>query len=293
MINKTIKFFVVFILVNTFILFIYKANSHANDKNIKDIKISHIDVSKNSTLSLKESNKDNFKNGVKWIKPVDGLIPNPFGNTYRFFNMYRAGHTGIDISAKIGTPVYSVDNGIIKFIKTKHNMRYGNYIVIEHKKDLFSLYAHLQKLNVKLNQTVKQGDIIGYTGVSGLASYPHLHFEVLDSIPIRDGAWGYNYICKVRPDNEIKKADYKRNIFNKDTYYDFLPLTTIKDKFAFENKSFEHIEHFYRMKNNVCIEEPIKPITYFNPEDFLPKYDKAEMPVFRGRFKSKNFVKPH
>lgn len=241
-----------------------------------------------SSLSvLQDIVKSEEKN---WIKPLEGTIPNPFGNNYQFFNMYRAGHTGIDIKAEIGTPIHAVADGTVRFIKTKRNMRYGNYIVLEHKNGLYTLYAHLQKVMVTLNQKVSQGTVIARTGVSGLASFPHLHFEVTSDIPVRDGAWGYNYICQKRTENLINKEMMKRNKFEKVPSYDFLPLTEIQTKFSFINADSKKMEHFYRMKDNICIEKAIVPITYYNPEKFLPKYQYSVMADFNKLAKPKNKV---
>lgn len=216
-----------------------------------------------------------------WVKPVDGTIANPFGHGYNFFGYYRAGHTGIDIKAKIGSKVVAVDDGIVKFIKTKHNMRYGNYIVIQHPNGLCSLYGHLLKVMVKENQQVKKGDQIALTGVSGLASYPHLHFEVTDKVPIRDGAWGYNYICKIR---RIKdKSEKDKEILLAKQIYDLVPLEEIQDKFNFMDTPYKFESHFYRMKDDHCIEKPIAPLTYFNPENYLPRYERSVMPDFNRR----------
>lgn len=215
-----------------------------------------------------------------WIKPVEGTIPNPFGNNYEFYNVYRAGHTGVDIAASIGTPVHAVDNGIVRYIKTRPNMRYGNYIVLEHENNIYTLYGHLKNVMVTIDEKINQGDIIGHTGISGLASYPHLHFEVTDSVPVRDGAWGYNYICDRRSEEVINRERDKRLFFEKLPVYDFLPLTTIQEKFAFLKASQKHIEHFYRMEEHICVEKKISPITYYNPENYLPRYERSIMPQF-------------
>ncbi|MFN8576407.1 MAG: M23 family metallopeptidase [Candidatus Sericytochromatia bacterium] len=215
-----------------------------------------------------------------WIKPVEGTIPNPFGNNYEFYDVYRAGHTGVDITSKVGTEVHAVGEGIVKFIKTKPNMRYGNYIVLEHNNGLFTLYGHLKNVLVTIDEVVKQGQIIGHSGMSGLASYPHVHFEVIDRVPVRDGAWGYNYICERRNEEIINKERSKRLFFERMPVYDFLPISTIQEKFSFLGVDSKHMEHFYRMKDNICVEKPISPITYYNPENYLPKYDKSTMPHF-------------
>ena len=248
-----------------------------------------------------------------WIKPVKGTITNPFGNGYNFFGYYRAGHTGIDIKAPVGTSVVAVAAGRVKYLKTKPNMRYGNYIVIEHNNGLYSLYAHLQKVFVKLNEKVSKNDVIGKVGVSGLASYPHLHFEVVDRIPSRDGAWGYNYICQLIGDKKFKTLLEKKLITYKDEKEDkdlvrfqveeektnpkfadanvvALPLSDVEQKFNFLNVHEKKITHFFRAKKNTCEEKLIEPITYYNPENFLPKYEKSVLPDFR-KYVNKNIQK--
>lgn len=250
---------------------------------IRSIKVLSIAIICFLTLHQGQARSEN----EHWIKPVEGTIPNPFGNNYRFYNMYRAGHTGIDIKARIGTPVHAVADGVVKLIKTKRNMRYGNYLVLEHKMGLNTLYAHLQKVLVTMDQKVKQGEVIGYTGISGLASFPHLHFEVTNKLPIRDGAWGYNYICQRRSDILVNKENEKRNLFEKVPLFDFLPITTIQTKFSFIEADKKVMDHFYRMKDNICIERRISPITYYNPEKFLPRFEHSPMPDFTKIIKHK------
>jgi len=225
------------------------------------------------------NNSDMQKNiEVKeWVKPAEGKIANSFGNNYEFYGYYRAGHTGIDIENKVGSYIYSVDDGIVRFIKTKPNMRYGYYIVIEHKKDLYTLYGHLSKFFVKIGERVKKGQKIGLMGESGLASFPHLHFEVLNSFPINDGAWGYNYICKIRTENEIKMFKNKKNIPESD----FLTIKEINDKYGFLNKKEKKISYIYRMVRNRCLQKKIAEVTYYNPELFLPNYQKTSLKSFK------------
>lgn len=220
---------------------------------------------------------------VKWIKPVQGTIPNHFGNSYEFYDVFRAGHTGVDIATHVGSNVHVVADGIIRFIKTKPNMRYGNYIVVEHENGLYTLYAHLQKVLVTIDEKVTQGTVIARSGISGLASYPHVHFEVLNKVPVRDGAWGYNYICERRSESVLNKERLMRDTHEGLPVYDFMPLHEILEKFSFMNTEKKTMSHFYRMKDNICVEKPINEITYYNPENFLPKYEHSIMPEFRGR----------
>lgn len=85
-------------------------------------------------------------------------------------------HGGIDIRAEIGTPIIATADGTIS--KATLEGDWGNLIVITHTNEYETWYAHLNGFNVKENQTVKKGEIIGYVGNTGLSTGPHLHYEV-------------------------------------------------------------------------------------------------------------------
>jgi murein DD-endopeptidase MepM/ murein hydrolase activator NlpD len=86
-------------------------------------------------------------------------------------------HKGVDYAAPMGTPVKAVGNGKVSFIGKKGG--YGNVIVLQHGKLYSTLYAHLHRFQSKLKvgTTVKQSEVIGFVGKSGLATGPHLHYE--------------------------------------------------------------------------------------------------------------------
>lgn len=85
-------------------------------------------------------------------------------------------HKGIDFGRKIGTPVYSPANGIVLLVM-KDSEFYGNNIIIDHGYSVFSNYAHLSKIVVKVGQKVKKGQLIGLVGMTGNVTGPHLHWE--------------------------------------------------------------------------------------------------------------------
>lgn len=90
-------------------------------------------------------------------------------------NTIRA-HRGVDYAAPTGTPVKAAGDGKIKFRGV--NGGYGNAVIIEHGGNITTLYAHLSRFgNYKEGSRVRQGDVIGYVGQSGLATGPHLHYE--------------------------------------------------------------------------------------------------------------------
>lgn len=105
--------------------------------------------------------------GTVWVNP----LPN---GTY--VRGYYAGHSGIDIAAPQGTPIYAANGGPILYAGW-NNWGYGSTVVIGHGA-WSTLYGHMSSIAVRCGQTVAAGQIIGYVGSSGNSSGPHLHFEV-------------------------------------------------------------------------------------------------------------------
>lgn len=107
----------------------------------------------------------------------DGRITSLFGlRNITVNNKLYWWHNGIDLKAEIGTPAFAVAGGTVKVAKNNES-GYGLYIVLDHG-SYGTLYAHLSKYLVIDGQTVKAGDLIGYTGESGAVAAPHLHFEI-------------------------------------------------------------------------------------------------------------------
>ncbi|GIX36760.1 MAG: membrane protein [Lysobacteraceae bacterium] len=85
-------------------------------------------------------------------------------------------HRGVDYAARTGTPIMAAGDGRIVFAGWKNG--YGRTVIIDHGNRITTLYAHMSKLGGKrVGARVRQGDVIGYVGASGLASGPHLHYE--------------------------------------------------------------------------------------------------------------------
>jgi len=86
-------------------------------------------------------------------------------------------HSGIDLPAKMGTPILAVADGVI--VKTRASRwNYGNMIIIKHASGFTTIYAHLSSILVKEGQHVVSGQTIGKVGSTGLSTGPHLHYEV-------------------------------------------------------------------------------------------------------------------
>ncbi len=84
-------------------------------------------------------------------------------------------HNGIDYRAPSGTPVYAAGGG--KVIRSAYDKYNGHHVFIQHPGSIVTKYLHFTKRTVKQGQGVKQGQVIGYVGATGLATAPHLHYE--------------------------------------------------------------------------------------------------------------------
>lgn len=91
-------------------------------------------------------------------------------------------HNGLDFAASIGTPILAADDGVVAGVANEDRYcprgAYGKFIAINHPNGLTTLYGHLSKQIVAQGQSVKRGQIIGYSGQTGYATGPHLHFTV-------------------------------------------------------------------------------------------------------------------
>ena len=115
-----------------------------------------------------------------WPEPTS-QISQGFGPTTFWFEPPYAGyphfHTGIDLVAPFGSPVYAADDGMVALVGSSSS-GYGNYVVIAHAGGFNTLYGHLSTALVKVGQTVTQGTVVGLEGSTGNSTGPHLHFEL-------------------------------------------------------------------------------------------------------------------
>lgn len=90
----------------------------------------------------------------------------------------REFHRGIDMKAKMNTPVYATADAVVEWSAYHKKSGYGRLIILAHIYGFKSYYGHLNKTVVKSGQFVKKGTLIGYTGNSGMSNGPHLHYEI-------------------------------------------------------------------------------------------------------------------
>lgn len=136
--------------------------SNWNNVHVAIHRLAYSALPENLSLNLKEGNSE-------FVYPVKGQLLGQF--CYRG----KIVHTGIDIALKKGTPVHSSFDGVVRMAKNYGG--YGKVVVVRHLNGIETLYGHLSKINVKVNQKVKAGDIVGLGGRTGKATANHLHFE--------------------------------------------------------------------------------------------------------------------
>lgn len=117
--------------------------------------------------------------------PLDNVrITQYFGNTpFAATGAYNGkGHNGIDLGAPIGTPIRAALSGVVIGTGNTDVVRgcysFGKWVMVRHSNGLNTMYAHLSQISVTQGQSVSTGQLLGYTGETGYATGPHLHFGV-------------------------------------------------------------------------------------------------------------------
>jgi len=154
-------------------------------------------------------NKEDMMVRLPAIMPMPknkGQIISGFGLRFHPILKYRRMHTGIDIAAPKGTPIYATGNGIVTSADREGG--YGITCQINHGYGYETLYGHLSKVIVKPGQKVKRGEIIGYVGSTGLSMAPHLHYEViLNGKKVNPVYFFYNDLSPSEYEKVIEKAN--------------------------------------------------------------------------------------
>ncbi|TVR97323.1 MAG: M23 family peptidase [Rhodospirillales bacterium] len=112
--------------------------------------------------------------------PIDGArLSSGYGMRRHPILGYSRMHRGVDFAAPPGTPIFAAGDGTVDFVG--RNRGFGNYVTIRHQSGYTTLYAHMSRFHrgLQRGQRVRQGDTIGYVGSTGMATGPHLHYEVL------------------------------------------------------------------------------------------------------------------
>ena len=117
-------------------------------------------------------------------------------------------HKGTDFAAPVGTPILSTANGVI--VKSSYTRANGRYVTVKHNNTYSTQYLHMQKSNVRLGQQVEQGDVIGWVGMTGNTSGPHVCYRFwkngLQVDPFKQK------LPEAKPVSESLKKQYFRDI---------------------------------------------------------------------------------
>ncbi len=109
-------------------------------------------------------------------RPVPGPIVSPFGNRFHPVLHVTRMHSGDDMAAGQGEPIHACRAGTVVIADVEGG--YGNAVVIDHGGGMATLYGHQSRIASSVGEHVDAGQVIGYVGATGLATGPHLHFEV-------------------------------------------------------------------------------------------------------------------
>jgi murein DD-endopeptidase MepM/ murein hydrolase activator NlpD len=146
------------------------------------------------TTNLSRRNRTIFTRGdtnvLPGLWPVTGRLMGGFGERTDPFSGEGARHTGVDISAPMGTPVKATADGVI--VSAGWNSGYGRCVIVDHGNGYQTLYGHLSKIDVMEGEEIRQGETLGLVGMTGRATGPHLHYEVrIHSTPVNP----YRYLA--------------------------------------------------------------------------------------------------
>lgn len=162
-------------------------------------------------LSQIASKKTAMLSSIPAIRPLKNMftISSGFGRRYHPILKTLRAHTGVDIAAPKGTPIYATADGTVS--GEASGSGYGICVVLNHGYSYKTLYAHMSRKIVSAGQKVKRGQIIGYVGATGLASGAHLHYEVIkNGVPVNPVYYFYSDITPAEY-NAILQSSKKVN----------------------------------------------------------------------------------
>lgn len=160
-----------------------QGEENLNGVNELEIKVDNLakrtQLEEQSSLALWEnmSHRKTIFDATPNMRPVkDGWYTSKFGLRSDPFTGHSVMHSGLDIAAAPGTPVYAPANGLVSYVGYEDG--YGNLVAIDHGYGVKTRYAHNSEIHVKYGQTVNRGDKIASVGSTGRSSGYHLHYEV-------------------------------------------------------------------------------------------------------------------
>ncbi len=112
----------------------------------------------------------------EFILPLNSFITSDFGKARVYNDTLKGYHSGTDFRAKVGTPIHASNDGTI--VLAKDRFYAGGTVIIDHGQGVYTCYYHMSDFDVKKNQKIKKGELLGLSGATGRVTGPHLHFSV-------------------------------------------------------------------------------------------------------------------
>jgi murein DD-endopeptidase MepM/ murein hydrolase activator NlpD len=142
-------------------------------------------------LSTPFSSRRAFSADTNWLGmidapslwPVVGKVTSSFGERLDPFNGEGTFHAGIDISASFGEPIHATADGVVEFADKTSG--YGREVILDHGHGIKTVYGHMSGFAITGGDEVRRGQVIGYVGMSGRSTGPHVHYEVrIQNVPV-------------------------------------------------------------------------------------------------------------
>ena len=109
--------------------------------------------------------------------PLHGRMTSGFGNRFHPILGYERFHAGVDLAATAGTPIHAAADG--RVLRAGWHGGYGQEVELSHAGGLETRYGHMSRIAANIGEVVRKGQVIGWVGATGLATGPHVHFEVM------------------------------------------------------------------------------------------------------------------
>ncbi len=149
-----------------------KENETSDNKNLEDVEEQKVEETAKTQMEL---DVEKLSQLCQFQKPLNGTITSEFGDREAIIDGMTTDHKGIDIAANLGTYIKAAMEGTVKV--AEENKEYGKFIKIVNG-DVMTVYAHCQKLKVKVGDKIKIGQTIATVGSTGTSTGPHLHLEI-------------------------------------------------------------------------------------------------------------------
>jgi murein DD-endopeptidase MepM/ murein hydrolase activator NlpD len=144
--------------------------------NLKKSDLERVKREKQELKHIWQSASDYMLWQSEFELPIESEITSSFGNQRMFNNQLKSFHRGTDFRAAVGNPIRAANSGHVRLAKELFYS--GNLVIIDHGTGIFSLYAHLSRIDVIAGQQIEKGQQIGLSGATGRVNGPHLHWGI-------------------------------------------------------------------------------------------------------------------